>query len=364
MTLVKEDIRAAWGWQRLEQLARDVRFGLRQIRRTPGFSAIAILTLALGIGGVTAVFSAFYAVLIRPLPYADADRLVVIWDEEARAQISKQFVAPAEWLVWRRQNTVFSDLAGTQPADAVLSGGAEPDQVPARKATANLWSVLGVSPLLGRVFTEAEDESAAKVVVISYGLWQRRFGGSSDVPGRPIVINDETFTVIGVLPREFYFLPAADIDVWLPASFPPWMRTSFGWHDMQVVARLRPDVTMTSARESMNALSLQVTTKSTPGSHRVILTPLREEIAGKTETALTYSSPPRARFSWSRASISPTCSWPEAPHAGMKWSCARRSEPGPDVSWRSSSPKVSCCRCSARSPDSRWPCRRCSFWNR
>src|SRR6476646_6404666 len=114
-------------------LARDARYGLRQIRRNPGFSAVAILTLALGIGGVTAIFSAFYAVLMRPLPYADAGRLVVIWDEETRAQISKQFAAPAEWLAWRRLNTVFSDIAATQQTAAMLSGGSEPEQVPARK---------------------------------------------------------------------------------------------------------------------------------------------------------------------------------------------------------------------------------------
>jgi putative ABC transport system permease protein len=286
LSLIEEDTRAAWGWNRLEQLARDARHGLRQIRRNPGFSAIAILTLALGIGGITAIFSAFYAVLIRPLPYADADRLVVIWDEATRAQIPKQFAAPAELLAWRRLNTVFTDIAATQPAGAALSGGSEPDQVPARKATATLWSVLGVKPLVGRVFTESEDENGAKVVVISYGLWQRRFGGSPDVVGRALTVNDEAFAVIGVMPRDFYFLPGADTDVWLPASFPPWMRTSFGWHNAQVVARLKPGVTLPVAAESMTALSLQVTAKIDPGPHRVILTPLREEIAGKSQTAL------------------------------------------------------------------------------
>ncbi|MGH9408130.1 MAG: ABC transporter permease, partial [Vicinamibacterales bacterium] len=113
VALAKEDMRAAWGWPRVEQVARDVRHALRQIPRYPGFSAVAILTLALGIGGVTAIFSAFYAVLIRPLPYTDAARLVVIWDEATRVQIAKQFAAPAEWIAWRRDNTVFTDLALT-----------------------------------------------------------------------------------------------------------------------------------------------------------------------------------------------------------------------------------------------------------
>ncbi|HEX6465308.1 MAG TPA: ABC transporter permease [Vicinamibacterales bacterium] len=286
LRLVEEDTRAEWGWRRLEQFGRDLRHGLRQIRRSPGFATVAIVTLALGIGGVTAIFSAFHAVLIRSLPYSDADRLVVIWDEAPRAQIPKLFATPAEWLVWRRLNTAFTDLAATTPAGASLSGDSEPEQVPARTATANLWSVLGVSPLIGRVFTQSEDENGAKVVVISYGLWQRRFGGSPDALGRPLIVNDESFTVIGVMPRDFYCLPAANIDVWLPASFPPWMRTNFGWHSAQVIARLKPGVTIASATESMAALSVQVTAKLNSGPHGVILTPLREEIAGKTRSAL------------------------------------------------------------------------------
>lgn len=285
VSLAKEDMRAAWGAPRLEQVARDIRHGLRQLGRYPGFSAVAVLTLALGIGAVTAIFSAFYAVLIRPLPYAEADRLVMIWDEASKVRIAKLFAAPAEWIEWRRSNTVFTDLAVTEMAGAALSGGDEPAQVPAQKATANLWTVLGTKVLMGRVFTQAEDDNGAKVVVISYGLWQRRFGGSSDVLGKPLIINDQTYEIIGVLPSDFYYLPLADTEVWLPASFPPWMRTNFGWHDAQVVARLKPGISLAGASESMNALSLQLTAKS--GSHRVILTPLREEMAGKTKSALT-----------------------------------------------------------------------------
>ena len=116
---------------RMEQLAVDARYGLRQVRRNPVFSAIAIATLALGIGGVTAMFSAVNAVLIRPLPYTGADRLVMVWDDLHKSgDLTKHFPTPAEWLEWRRQNTVFSDVAATQPGTATLSGGAEPAQVP------------------------------------------------------------------------------------------------------------------------------------------------------------------------------------------------------------------------------------------
>jgi putative ABC transport system permease protein len=156
----------------LDVAGRDVRYGLRQLRRNPAFSAIAIATLALGIGGITAMFSVFDAVLIRPLPYTDADRLVMIWDATGEADVTpKHNSTPAEWIEWRRLNTVFTDLAATQPADMTLSGGDEPEQIPGRTVTWTFWSVLGVQPLLGRVFTEDEDNKSVRVVVISYGLW-------------------------------------------------------------------------------------------------------------------------------------------------------------------------------------------------
>lgn len=139
----KERVRYARHGAWLDTVGRDVRCGLRQIRRNPSFSAIAIATLALGIGGITAMFSAVDAVLIRPLPYTDADRLVMIWDEMPQTDIvGKHNATPAEWIEWRRLNTVFTDLAATQPADVTLSGGGEPEQVPGRTVTWTFWSVL------------------------------------------------------------------------------------------------------------------------------------------------------------------------------------------------------------------------------
>jgi putative ABC transport system permease protein len=282
----KERVRGGRHGAWLDLVARDVRYGLRQVRRDRAFSAIAIATLALGIGGVTAMFSAFDAVLIRPMPYADADRLVMIWDAMGKTDITtKHNSTPAEWIEWRRLNTVFTDLASSQGANPTLSDDGEPEQVPARKVTWTFWNVLGVQPMLGRVFTEDEDNNSVRVVIISHGLWQRRFGGA-DVIGRHISLDDESYEVIGVMPRNFYFMPSREIDMWMPASFPPWMRRNFTWHSDQVVARLKPGVTLEQARESMAALSLQVTAKDFRGPHSVIVTPLREEIAGKTQTAL------------------------------------------------------------------------------
>jgi predicted permease len=284
---VKERVRTGrhGGW--LDEIARDVRYALRQLRRTPAFSVIAVATLALGIGGTTAMFSAFDAVLIRPLPYAEADRLVMIWDDMGAKDITARHnPPPAEWIEWRRLNTVFTDLACSQPAEPTISGDGEPEQVPARKVTWTFWSVLGVRPVLGRVFTEDEDNSSVRVVVISHGLWQRRFGGRSDVVGRKMSLDDEPYEVIGVMPQDFYFMPSREIDIWMPASFPPWMRTNFTWHNADIIARLKPGVTLQQARDSMAALSLQVTAKDFRGPHPVIVMPLREEIAGRTRMAL------------------------------------------------------------------------------
>jgi MacB-like periplasmic core domain len=212
LALVEEDTRAAWGWTGLEQLVRDIGYGLRQLRRDRSFSAIAIATLALGIGGIAAMFSAFDTVLIRPLPYTDADRLVMIWLDMGKKDVtSKHSATPAEWIEWRRLNTVFTDLASIQDADATLSGEGGPEQVPAQKVTWTFWSVLGVQPMRGRAFTEDEDNKGVRVAVISHGLWQRRFGGSPGIVGRTISINDEPYEVIGVMPQRFYFLPSRDV---------------------------------------------------------------------------------------------------------------------------------------------------------
>ncbi len=270
----------------IEDLIQDLRYGLRTLRKNPGFTAVAVLTLAFGIGANTAMFSAVDAVLIRPLPYVDDGRLVMIWDEMSHIGFPKHYSTPAEWHEWRKNNTVFTDIAATQPVQAILTSDGEPEEVPARKVTANLWTVLGAQPLLGRVFNEDEDTRGVRVAVISHGLWQRRFGGSPDVVGRTITLNDSSYEVIGVMPREFYFMPARKIDIWIPTSFSARLLTHFSWHDVQCVARLKPGVRLRQARESMAALSLRVSAPHVDTPRAAVVTPLREELAGKTQTSL------------------------------------------------------------------------------
>ena len=159
----KERVRVGRHGAWLDAAGRDIRYGLRQVRRNPVFSAIAIATLALSIGGITAIFSAFDTILLRPLPYADADRLVMVWDDMSKSGGDATFFStPAEWTEWRGLNSVFTDLACSQPGNALLSGDGEPEEVRARKVTWNLWSVLGVQPVLGRVFIKDEDDSGAR----------------------------------------------------------------------------------------------------------------------------------------------------------------------------------------------------------
>ena len=267
MEQAKERVRGGRHGAWLDVAGRDVRYGLRQVRRNPAFSAIAIATLALGIGGMTAMFSAFDAVLVRPLPYADADRLVMVWDcETGETDItSRHNSTPAEWIEWRRLNTVFTDLASQSAGrrDALR-----------RRRTRTGPRAEGHVDVLERAWRAADARAC-----LHRGRGQQERARRRDQPRtvaapirrrirhrRPqISLNDEPYEVIGVMPRNFYFMPSREIDIWMPASFPPWMRTNFTWHDAQIVARLKPGVTLEQARQSMAALSLQVTAKDFRG---------------------------------------------------------------------------------------------------
>ena len=284
-TWLKEASREMWSLIWIETLIQDLRYGARKLRKNPGFTLIAIITLALGIGANTAMFSVVDAVLIRPLPYADAGRLVMVWDDARLTDTAKFYTTPAEWNEWRRQNTVFTDIAATQPGQVTLSNYGEPEELQGRKVTGNFWDILGVQSLIGRLFNEDEDKQGMRVAVISYALWQRRFGAAPNVLGRKIQLNDIPYEVIGVTPREFYFMPARDIDIWFPASISPQMLRQFYWHDVHCVARLKPGVTLQQARESMAALNQRVTAHLKP-SRSAVVTPLREELAGKTQASL------------------------------------------------------------------------------
>src|SRR5215510_249296 len=266
----------------MESLLQDLRFGARMLRKNPGLTLIAVATLALGIGANTAMFSAVDAVLIRPLPYFDAGSLVMVWDDARKTDTAKFYSTPAEWNEWRRQNSVFTDIAATQPGNLTISSDGDPEELPGRKVTANFWTVLGVKPLLGRVFTEDEDNRGMRVAVITYSLWQRRFGALPDALGRKIMLNDRPYEVIGVLPREFYFMPSRGIDIWIPTSFSARMLRHFSWHDVHCIARLKDGVTLQQAGESMAALNRNISITANLNPRRsASVTSLRDEVTGK-----------------------------------------------------------------------------------
>ena len=210
----------------LDAAGRDVRYGLRQVRRNPAFSAIAIATLALGIGGITAMFSAFDAVLIRPLPYADADRLVMIWDDMGQDRRRPRTQSP------RRRNG--SSGGVSIPSSRISRAASRATRRSPATASLNRFrrerspgpsgACLACGRCLDASSPRTRTTQGVRVVVISHGLWQRRFGGASDIVGRKISLNDEPYEVVGVMPRNFYFMPSREIDLWMPASFPPWMR--------------------------------------------------------------------------------------------------------------------------------------------
>src|SRR4051812_41245415 len=204
----------------MDAFLADLRYSLRLLRKSPGFTAVAIATLALGIGANTAIFSAVDAVLIRALPYADADRVVMVWEDAHEAGFPRNTPAPGSYTDWARLNQSFAGIAATRGASANLTGDGTPEQILGRAVTANFFSVLGVRPAIGRAFTDEEDRTSAQVVVISHGLWQRRYGGDPSIVGRPLLMNGNRYAVIGVMPRAFVFRNR-DMDYWIPISFSP-----------------------------------------------------------------------------------------------------------------------------------------------
>lgn len=218
VTRIEEDSRSAWQWPSLENFLMDVRYGLRILRNSPAFSAVAILTLALGIGANAAIFSLVNSVLLRPLPYRDASRLV--WIANDMPAQRSALVMESDYFGWRKYNHVFEDVAAYQAGETLtLTGAGDAEQIQAGHATYNLLDVLGVVPHLGRSFTSQEDRpGAAHSVLLSDGLWRRRFSADPTILGRAIALDGEPYTVVGVLPQSFEFLDNNRADVLVPCA--------------------------------------------------------------------------------------------------------------------------------------------------
>jgi putative ABC transport system permease protein len=250
--LIREHSYENWGWGAIERLSGDLRFALRMMGRNPGFTAVAVLVLALGIGANTAVFSVVNALLLNPFPFAEPERLVIV---EARHVSGWKGTGYRDFLDWREQNAVFQDMAIVGWTSAyTLTGRGEPERVTGTRATEGFLRVLGVQPLLGRFFSAEEDRPGAPgVVVLTYAAWQRRFGASPDVLGHTITLDGKLYTIIGVMPRRFAFPGLRICDFWEPLRENP--ANNRYQHQYSVLARLKPGITLKRAQADMTAIA-------------------------------------------------------------------------------------------------------------
>ena len=275
----------------MNSLLRDLRFGLRMLIRNPIFTLIAVVTLALGIGANTAIFSVVDAVLLRPLPYPEANRLVFLWSTMNSQGVPISGSSLPDYETWRDQNRVFDGLAGFYNGDFNLSSpGSAPELVQGAYITPNLFQVLKVSPSLGRLFASEEEQFGKhRVVLLSYGLWERRFSGQRDLVGRDIKLGGENYTVAGVMPRGLpFFDNLPEIELWTPISFAPNdnMATRNN-HFVNLVGRLKPGVTSEQAQWDVSAIakSMESQYSSNKGLGALIV-PMQEQLAGDSRKAL------------------------------------------------------------------------------
>jgi putative ABC transport system permease protein len=254
---VKEEVRAIRAGVWLETIVRDTSFGLRMLRKNPGFTAIAVLTLAFGIGANTAIFSVVNAVLLRPLPFPDASRIMMVWHtppQKSFPGVKRFVVSPANYLDWRRQNHVFNDMAALGFGPFNLTGNGEPESILGAKVSADFFSVLRVRPEMGRAFVADDDQSGhGNVVILTDAFWRSHFDANRNVLGTTIRMDDQPYLVIGVMPAEFSFPLQAKLAI--PLAWTDKERAVRGNHNLLVIARLKSGVSQQQAQAEMDTIS-------------------------------------------------------------------------------------------------------------
>jgi putative ABC transport system permease protein len=290
VTAIREEIYLMSRWAALDALAQDVRHSLRLLAKHPGFTLAAALTLALGVGANTAIFSVIEAVLLRPLPFPRADELVMVWENVnlPAYKNDQNTPAPGNFDDWRRQNTTLAGLAAIGYRAWNLTGAGEPLRVEGEAVSADLFPLLRVEPLLGRTFILDEDRAGGpSVAVLGFGLWTARFGADPAIVGRTIRLDDAPFTVVGVMPRGFAF-PDPDDRLWVPIAMSPQQLQNHGSHFLRVVGRLKPGVTLAQAQSELDTIAARLT-RQHPDSNTgvgVRVMSLREQRVGQVQTAL------------------------------------------------------------------------------
>jgi len=271
----------------METLYRDARYGVRSLLKRPGFTAIALVALTLGIGANTAIFSLVNAVLLRPLPFAEPDRLVWVWGN-IRNGGNRASVSPLDFLDYRKQNTTFEEFAASIGVPLNLTGGGEPERLIAAGVTGNYFQALGAKPLLGRTFQlENEKSGSDQVTVLSYGLWQKRFGGDPAIINKTVTLDSKTCQIIGVMPQDFSFPRSAEL--WIPLNFDisQEMKQRKA-HFLRPIGRLKPGVTLAQAQADTDAVARRLE-EQYPDSNtgwNLRLVSLREQLVGNTRPTL------------------------------------------------------------------------------
>ena len=242
---------------------RDIRYAIRQLLKAPGFTATAVLTLAFGIGATTAIFSIVEGVLLRPLPFADPSRVVVVGDLIEGTEFNSPSVPAYESLLYIRGTHSFSSMGAYQQTGYELSGAGDPAQVSASRLNAGVFTTLGVSPLMGRVFTQQEEDGREQVAVISYQMWRSRLHGNAQILGTKIQLDRKPYVVIGVMPREFEFpLVPGQLnrsEFWVPMSFTQGeLENGKGNWNFQMVGRLKPGISPAQAQQDAQGVAQEI----------------------------------------------------------------------------------------------------------
>jgi putative ABC transport system permease protein len=268
----------------LADLLRDVRLAVRSLTKAPGFALAAILTLALGVGATSAIFSVVNGVVLRPMPYPNPESLVMVW--EITPQSGQFSVAPANFFDWRRQATTFEGLAALGNSDVTLQGPNGPEQVPAAFVSSNFFKVMGIRPAMGRGFT-AEEETPGRdgVIVLSHGAWQRRFGADPRTLGSTVSINGTQSTIVGIMPAGFAFPSTAEL--WFPFAMDQ-AKASRGGHYLGVIGRIKPGVAHERAEAEMKAIAerLALQYPDVNAGESAVIVPLHEQVVGEVRPAL------------------------------------------------------------------------------
>ena len=284
-------VRATKFWGFVDQIRQDLAYTARAFARTPGFAALIVVTLALGIGASTLMFSVVRAVLLRPLPYSEPQRLVMLWESDPSRSNGVEFVSPAAFRDWKGQNHAFSSLAAFIHSTFTLTGADQPERIGGELVSSDFLAVLRIQPSLGRGFVPDDEQHVPYTsVIISQNLWQRRVNADPHVVGRTLRVNGRALTIIGVMPPGFQF-PAGLIrtapDIWVPLARPPQEWSIRDFHYLRVIGRLRDGVTLQAAAVAMNALQRNITqTSQKDGGSRVTLVSLQREMTGDVRTPL------------------------------------------------------------------------------